>query len=151
MTTPRNKQALAIAITIAVGLVLAALILTLRPAGQSDGHDEHEETAAVDHGGKPHHEAAEPALGPHGGKLFVSGGYGLEVTIFEQNVAPHFRLYAYQDGKPLAPGASQVSATVERLRCRGGLPQGRGHPGRTPFLQGDAAGPSWRQDPPLRL
>ncbi len=113
--TTNNKHGLAIAIIIAIGLVLAALILTMRAPGQGaeEGHGEHAEE--VDHGGKPHQEAAEPVKGPHGGKLFTSGEYALEVTIFEHNVEPHFRLYAYQDGKPLAPAASKISATVERL------------------------------------
>lgn len=114
-----KRQGLSIAIVIAIGLVLAALIVTLRAPARSAAHDEEQaEThaaGAVDHGGKEHHEAAEPGKGPHGGKLFTSAGYALEVTIFEQNVAPHFRLYAYQDGKLLAPSASQVSATVARL------------------------------------
>lgn len=116
--TTHKKQGLAIATVIAAGLVLAALILTMRPAGDGAqaGHDDHAEQ--VDHGGKPHQEAAEPGQGPHGGKLFVDGDYSLEVTIFEQNVEPHFRLFAYQGGKPLAPAASKISATVERLGAR---------------------------------
>lgn len=47
--------------------------------------------------------------------MFVDGGFALEVTIFEQNTAPQFRLYAYQDGKLLSPAATRVSATVTRL------------------------------------
>ncbi len=109
-----RKQGLAIAVVIAIGLVLAALILTMRsPGDPAPGHDEH--AGQVDHDGKPHQEAAVPSKGPHGGKLFADGGYSLEVTIFEENVEPHFRLYAYQDGKPLAPAASTVVGTVERL------------------------------------
>jgi cobalt-zinc-cadmium efflux system membrane fusion protein len=115
-----KKQGLAIAIIIAIGLVLAALILTMRSPGEGSGEGHAEHAEAVDHDGKPHQEGAEPSKGPHGGKLFADGDYSLEVAIFEQNVEPHFRLYAYQDGKPLAPDAHKVSATVERL---GGAPQ----------------------------
>ena len=109
-----KKQGLAIAIVIAVGLVLAALILTMRGTGDTPAKGD-ADAGQVDHGGKPHQDAAEPGKGPHGGKLFVDGTYSLEVTIFEENVAPHFRLYAYQNGKALAPVTSTVSATVERL------------------------------------
>ncbi len=76
---PTNgKQGLAIAIVIAIGLVLAALILTMRSAGDpAPGHDEH--AGQVDHEGKPHQEAAVPSKGPHGGKLFAEGGYSLSI------------------------------------------------------------------------
>jgi cobalt-zinc-cadmium efflux system membrane fusion protein len=115
MKLDNKQQSIAVAAIIAVGLVLAALILTMRPqsSGAEASHSEHGEE--VDHGGRPHQEDAEPAKGAHGGKLFADGGFGLEVTIFEQNTAPHFRLYAYQDGKLLAPTKSKVSATVARL------------------------------------
>jgi cobalt-zinc-cadmium efflux system membrane fusion protein len=133
-----KKQGLAIAIVIATGLVLAALILTMRPGGQAggDGHDEHVEQAEqVDHGGKAHQDGAEPAKGPHGGRLFTSGDYGLEVTIFEGNAEPHFRLFAYRGGKPLAPAASTVSATVERL---GAPAQAIGFTPEGEYLKGNA-------------
>ncbi len=135
MQATNSKQPLAIAIVIAVGLVLAALILTMRPAAQGGeaGHDDHAEE--VDHDGKPHHDEALPAKGPHGGKLFTSGAYSLEVTIFEVNVEPHFRLYAYQDGKPLAPSASKVSVTVERL---GAPPQAISFTPEADYLKGNA-------------
>lgn len=55
--------------------------------------------------------------GPHRGRLLGDGGFGLEVTIFETNVPPHFRLYAYQDGKPLAP--AEVQATIQLTRVDG--------------------------------
>jgi cobalt-zinc-cadmium efflux system membrane fusion protein len=110
-----KQQGVAIAIVIAIGLVLAALILTMRPAAEHGAEGHAEPAADVDHEGKPHQEGAEPGKGPHGGKLFSEGSYSLEVTIFEQNVAPHFRLYGYRDGKLLAPAAHSVSAMVERL------------------------------------
>lgn len=135
MQNTHSKQPLAIAIVIALGLVLAALILTMRPAsdGGEESHGEH--AGEVDHDGKPHHDEALPAKGPHGGKLFSSGAYSLEVTIFELNVEPHFRLYAYQDGKPLAPSASKVTATVERL---GAAPQNIGFTPEADYLKGNA-------------
>ncbi len=132
--TTSNKQGLAIAAIIALGLILAALILTMRPAGQG-ASDHGEQAAQVDHDGKPHAEDAEPGKGPHGGKLFASGDYSVEVTIFEHNVEPHFRLYTYQGGKPLAPAASALSATVERL---GAAPQTIAFTPEADYLKGNA-------------
>lgn len=110
-----KKQAIAIGAIVAAGALLAALIVGIKPhaSGHEDEHGAHADE--VDHGGKPHHEEAEPARGPHGGKLFASEGYGLEITIFEHNIEPQFRIYAYQDGKPLPPAASKVAVTLERL------------------------------------
>ena len=126
-----KKQGLAIAIVIAIGLVLSALILTMRGSGEpAKGHDDH--AAEAGQGGEPQPAAGK---GPHGGKLFISGNYSMEVTIFEENVAPHFRLYAYQDGKPLAPAASAVSATVERL---GAAPQHIAFTPEADYLKGNA-------------
>jgi cobalt-zinc-cadmium efflux system membrane fusion protein len=135
MNQETKKHHVAVAAVLAVGMVLAALILTMRPHGSAAGGDHAEHAAEVDHGGKPHEEQAQPAKGPHGGKLFVSGGFSLEVTIFEHNVEPHFRLYAYQDGKPLPPSASKASATVERL---GVAPQVIGFVPEADYLKGDA-------------
>jgi membrane fusion protein, heavy metal efflux system len=58
---------------------------------------------------------SESAKGPHGGKLFTDGDYAVEVTIFEQNQPPQFRLYTYLNGKPLAANASTIELTVSRL------------------------------------
>ncbi len=132
---PNKKPMLAVAVVLAVGMVLAALILTMRPGGSAAGAEHAEHAAEVDHGGKPHQEDAQPAKGPHGGKLFSNGGFSLEVTIFEQNVEPHFRLYAYQDGKPLPPAASRASASVERL---GAAAQAIAFAPEADYLKGDA-------------
>lgn len=111
-----RKQAVAAGAIAAIGALLAALIFATgdaAPEHDAGGHGAHQ--AELDHGGKPHHEDAEPARGPHGGKLFVKDGYGVEVTIFEHNVEPQFRIYTYHDGKPLDPGASNAAVTLERL------------------------------------
>lgn len=60
-------------------------------------------------------QAEEIAKGPQGGKLFSKNGYGLEVTIFEQNTPPEFRVYTYMNGKSLDPSDSIVSIKLERL------------------------------------
>lgn len=72
---------------------------------QKDSDDEHVHAAM----------ATENVKGPHGGKLFTDGDYALEVTIFEQNQPPVFRLYTYLNNKPLAPKESTVELKVSRL------------------------------------
>lgn len=102
----KNKQsALAIAAVLAVGLVLGIAILgtdKAQPAGDEQGHAEA-------------NAAAVPQKGPHGGKLFTKDGFGLELTIYETDVVPEFRLYGYLDGKPVPLSPSQVSLTLQRL------------------------------------
>jgi cobalt-zinc-cadmium efflux system membrane fusion protein len=76
-------------------------------AGDEHGHGEHEAPET--------HADGQPPKGPHGGRLFKAGDYALEITIFEAGVPPEFRLYTSLAGKPLAPSASQVQVTLERL------------------------------------
>lgn len=128
MMKPENKKsALAIAGVLLLGLVLGVAILrseSAKPAGDEHGHSEsrpHGDKAKVGHGdehGDEHDkpaEVAEAAKGPHGGKLFTQDGFGLELTIFETDVEPEFRLYAYRDGKPVALKPAGVSVTLQRL------------------------------------
>lgn len=129
-----KKQLIAIALVLAVGVVLAGLILGTaksRPDGEEHGQAELAGQAdaeeSVAKGG--------PRKGPHGGKLFTQDGYGIEVTIFEQGVEPQFRLYTYRDGKPLDPKASQVKVTLERL---GREPQVFSFIPEKDYLKGDA-------------
>jgi membrane fusion protein, heavy metal efflux system len=74
-------------------------------------------TSDAPHGEHEHANegATSPSKGPKGGKLFVQAGYGLEVTIFETDVEPEFRIYTYRNGQPIAPSMSQVQVTLERL------------------------------------
>lgn len=138
----KNKQFIAIAVVIAVGVILALLILSTDKLKTMDEVHEHAETevqAITDerpkHGEPEHNDEknhlpqtsnaesehdhkAQPkeiTKGPHGGKLFTQDGYGLEVTIFEQNTPPEFRVYIYQDGEPLDPASSVINIQLERL------------------------------------
>lgn len=111
-----KKQKRAIAGVLAVGALLAGLILSAgkgQPESAEHGHGGQPEAAA--HGGQEPNEAGQPRSGPHGGKLFAKDGYAIEVTIFEQGSEPLFRLYPYLNGQPLDPAASEVSLTLERL------------------------------------
>ena len=134
-----KKQTLSIAGILAVGVVLAWLILgTNKPqpegAGAAPGHAETVDQAAL----------GAPRKGPHGGKLFTQDGYGVEVTIFEQGVEPEFRVYTYQDGKPLDPVASKVSITLDRL---GRKPQEFTFAKEKDYLKGDAKGNTLVEEP----
>lgn len=127
-----KKQASSIAIVLAVGAVLAGLILALgkpQPAGEEAAHGGGAATTS------PDQTTAGSKKGPHGGKLFTQDGYGVEVTIFEQDVEPEFRVYTYKDGKPLDPLASQVSLTLERL---GRQPQAFTFVKEKDYLKGNA-------------
>ena len=121
----KRKPTIVIAAIVAVGVVLAALILGMnRSKTVKDEHgrgaDEHKEEArsladSKDAKAGAKREGGEATKGPHGGKLFTDADFGLEVTIFEQGTAPEFRLYTYQKGKPLDPLAVAVTLTLERL------------------------------------
>ena len=97
-----------ILIVIAIGVVLAGLILLLdKPSAVTA------EMAAGDASGIAGEN--QPDIGPRGGKLFTGDGFGLELTIFEKGVPPQFRIYLYENGKPLPPAAAKVSIALTRL------------------------------------
>ena len=159
-----KKQILTIAGILVVGVVLAWLILaTNKQQPEGDGHGDHVETAGhednehhgekaknghaddKDHADGEHHDAeAAPQKGSHGGKLFTQDGYGIEVTIFETGVEPEFRLYTYQNGKPLDPALSQVTITLERL---GRPPQEFTFAKENDYLKGHANGSTLVEEP----
>lgn len=116
-TNPPKKQTLLIIAVIAIGVLLGGLILGMDRSKPAEDHQKQgSPTEAKGHAGDEQPKTVnEPAKGPHGGKLFIQDGYGVEVTIFEQGVPPEFRLYMYQNGKPLDPSQSQIALTLERL------------------------------------
>lgn len=78
------------------------------PVVASGGHDH----AHDDHAG---HEEEDHAEGPHGGRLLEEDDFALELTIFETGVPPEFRVYAYDDHKPLNPADVQLKIELHRL------------------------------------
>lgn len=141
----KNKQFIAILIVIGIGIILAALILkTDKPKDTEVEHEHAEHSVEASAKEKPmqveddHEHTQQPeeiAKGPHGGKLFTSDGYSVEVTIFEQNTPPEFRIYTYQDGKPLDPSTSSISIALERL---GSKPQPFSFVKENDYLKGNA-------------
>lgn len=109
------KQLGMIALIVLAGLVLAVMLLRQDKHGHGDGapaasaEQLPQDAHAHD---KPPQEAPR---GPHGGRLLAQQDYAIEVTLFEQNVAPHFRLYTFADGQPLDPAASSVTLELKRL------------------------------------
>lgn len=90
-------------------LLLALSLAACKPkpeAADEHGHGHDEEQG--------HAETTE-AKGPHGGRLLRDGDFQLEITIFEKGLPPEFHVYAFHDGKPLAPAALGLTIELTRL------------------------------------
>jgi membrane fusion protein, heavy metal efflux system len=86
---------------------LAALSLVAACSGGSPAESEHGEAAAADY-----------ERGPHRGRMLRDGDFAVEVTIFEDGVPPEYRVYVYQNDRPLPPGDVQLAITLTRLGGR---------------------------------
>lgn len=90
-------------------LILLALVAALTACGGDKAASPEGETG----------EAAAPSgdyeRGPHRGRMLRDGDFALEITIFETNVPPQFRLYAYQGGKPIPAKDVVPTITLKRL------------------------------------
>jgi cobalt-zinc-cadmium efflux system membrane fusion protein len=115
-----RKQLIPIIAVITIGILLGGLILTLdkstQPGSAELAHD-HNGASAIE---GAHDDHADDRFdryikGPKGGKLFTARSFALEITIVEDGVPPHFRVYLYENGKPLPPSAAQVTVTLSRL------------------------------------
>lgn len=116
-----NRKSLTIVVILAVGLVLALLIMRIQPPAVHEGHDHEEPAGHTEEQG--HSEADETEeqeraedRGPHGGRLFSEGNLQLEVTIYETHVPPEFRVYPTDtQGKPVALDQIQLTIDLHRL------------------------------------
>lgn len=72
-----------------------------------DSHDSHH-----DHAHDAHEE--EFAKGPHGGRLLEQGDFKLEVSIYEAGLPPEFRVYAYDNDRPVKPDEITLLIMLER-------------------------------------
>lgn len=98
------KPFTAVAKVLLWALLLQLSLLSTVQAG-ADHHDDH--------------TPAEPAKGPHGGRLLTQDQFAVEVSIYETGVEPELRLYFYQDDQPI-PAAElttniQAKVTLNRL------------------------------------
>ena len=154
-----KKQIIYIAVVLAIGIVIAMLILNSQEGTKHQPHEEngnhshdvhsegdhsHDDHSHDDHSEDNHsednhseddHSEGESQTGPHGGKLFTRDGNGVEITIFEEGMEPEFRVYTYKDGKPLDPATSKVTLTLERL---GHTPQKITFVKQNDYLKGNA-------------
>lgn len=94
--------------------ILSLLLLCVLAAACSPGGDKPKEAASAQASGSYER-------GPNNGRLLRDGDFALEVTIYETNAPPHYRLYAYRDGKPVAP--ADVAATIKLSRLDGEVNQ----------------------------
>ena len=116
-----NRKNLSILIILAVGVVLAAMILTMEPPGTRDQHSHKEPSGHSKEQG--HSEAGETEAeeraedrGPHGGRMFSKNDLNLEVTIYERNTPPQFRVYVTDtQGKNIPLNQIQLSIKLQRL------------------------------------
>ncbi|PMV97167.1 efflux RND transporter periplasmic adaptor subunit [Pseudomonas sp. GW460-C8] len=88
-------------------ILVLALSLVLVSCGESSSAAKPSEGQAATN--------ADYERGPHRGRMLRAGNFALEVTIFETNVPPQYRLYAYQGDTPLDPSEIQATVEVERL------------------------------------
>lgn len=94
---------------ILTGVATALFSLSLLACSQEGDHAPGEDAHA--HGA----EAEAFERGPHNGRMLREGDFALEVTIFEDGVPPEFRVYAYEDGRPIDPAQADLVIALTRL------------------------------------
>ncbi len=115
-----------------IAVVIGLFILGTEPrpsASIDDGHGhghgkavhndrDHDEHGHDGEAHSDHHDHDGSGKGPHGGRLFVEGHFELEVVIFEEGVPPRFRVYCYEEHKPVDPKEVSVAVELKRLGDR---------------------------------
>ncbi len=81
-----------------------------------------------------HGVEAEPAKGPHRGRLLTEGDFTLELSIFETGVPPEFRVWVTEQGQPVKPDDVGLKITLTRL---GSGIDTIGFKSQSDFLRGD--------------
>ncbi len=117
-----NKTQLrSIIIVIIIGAILGGLILAWDKnlsstiVGTSADTTTKTTTSKSTSGGRGNKIQSLSSKGFRGGKLFTTDGFSVEVTIYEEGTPPQFRLYLYENGKPLSPTKAKVSIELTRL------------------------------------
>jgi cobalt-zinc-cadmium efflux system membrane fusion protein len=85
-------------------------------------------------GADGHGAAAEPAKGPHRGRMLVDGEFALELAIFETGVPPEFRVWISDSGAPVRADDVSLHVTLTRL---GDIKDEIGFSPQDDFLRGD--------------
>jgi cobalt-zinc-cadmium efflux system membrane fusion protein len=105
----KMKNVVPILAVILVGMVLALLILRTEKTSMGKDPKENEGTEK---------KAPEAIKGPHGGRLLSKDGFQVEVTIFEKGVPPQFRIYPFDNGKPVDPNEVKLAVALHRFGGR---------------------------------
>lgn len=113
-----------------IGLVTLLSVLT-NLSGCSDRDAEFAGQAQSGHGEMAE---AEPAKGPHNGRLLVDGDFVLELAIFETGVPPEFRVWVSDAGAPVEPADVELQVKLTRL---GDVIDEIGFVPQDDFLRGD--------------
>ena len=61
------------------------------------------------------HAHDEDQRGPHNGRLLEQDGFAVELAIFEAGIPPEYRVWFYEDDKPLPASAATVEVELQRL------------------------------------
>ena len=61
------------------------------------------------------HAHDEDQRGPHNGRLLEQDGFGVELAIYEAGIPPEYRVWFYEDDKPLPADAATVEVELQRL------------------------------------
>lgn len=113
-----KKAIVATLAIIAAGIVLGLFIALGNPSSKSTdgrGEEKAKHAEANERNDDTRKDAPEPVKGPHGGRLLSDGNFAVEVTIFEEGVPPEFRVYAFENGKPIPPQEINLSLIIKRL------------------------------------
>lgn len=68
-----------------------------------------------DHHGEENHHQEPQKKGPKGGALLESGPLAIEVSIYENGIAPEMRVYAYENGELIKPGSLKLEVELHRI------------------------------------
>lgn len=106
-------------------------VLALAVAGCTRVEDAQEAQGTDGHGGAAE---AEPAKGPHRGRMLTDGDFAIELAIFETGVPPEFRVWVTSAGAPVSPRDVSLQVTLTRL---GDIKDKIGFTAQDDFLRGD--------------
>jgi membrane fusion protein, heavy metal efflux system len=79
-------------------LILLTALVIAAGCGRSDEHA---------------HDADQ--RGPHNGRLLEQDGFAVELAIYEAGIPPEYRVWFYEDDKPLPADAASVEVELQRL------------------------------------
>ncbi len=124
---PGRRRPIAASLACRIGLVsLSCLLVAACDVGGLSG--------SASAPGEMAAEEAEPR-GPNNGRLLVDGNFSLELAVYETGVAPEFRAWVTEAGRPVAPGRVDLRVTLNRL---GGAVDEHNFIAQGEFLRGDA-------------